>query len=100
VIAAAIGQNVLQIIVPAYNADSLERTRRVVSARPDILFPAYDIHPWYVNESIDVEALFQPYLVNQSVVAIGEIGLDLPENNARKGRAEIPARPEGIDGHS
>jgi TatD DNase family protein len=76
VIAAAIAQEVSQFIVPAYDADSLERTRRVVSSRPSVLFPTYGIHPWYVNDSIDVEALLQPYLGGPGVVAIGEIGLD------------------------
>lgn len=75
-IAAAIAQGVRQFVVPAYDADSLERTHRVVLGREGVLFPAYGIHPWYVSHSTNVDALLHPYLDNQGVVAIGEIGLD------------------------
>lgn len=76
VIARAIGQGVVQFIVPAYDADSLERTRRIVAGRPGVLFPAYGIHPWYINDATDAGSLLKPYVNDRAVVAIGEIGLD------------------------
>jgi TatD DNase family protein len=77
VIARAVEQGVKQFIVPSYDADSLERTNRIVSGRPGVLFPAFGIHPWYVSDSTDVDCLVVPYLSNRGAVAVGEIGLDL-----------------------
>lgn len=75
-VARALDHSVRQFIVPAYDAGSLERTRQVASAQPDALFPAYGIHPWYVDDSTDVNTLIRPYLTDKDIVAIGEIGLD------------------------
>jgi TatD DNase family protein len=67
----------MQFIVPSYDADSLERTHRVISVRPKVLFPAFGIHPWYVTDRTDVDSLVVPYLSNHGAIAVGEIGLDL-----------------------
>lgn len=67
----------MQFIVPSYDADSLQRTHRVVSARQGVLFPAFGIHPWYVADRTDVDSLVVPYLSNHGAIAVGEIGLDL-----------------------
>ena len=75
VIARAKAANVLQFIVPAYDVDSLDRTARLASSYPGIIFPAFGIHPWYVNGQIHDETIL-PFLRNKSTVAIGEIGLD------------------------
>lgn len=67
----------MQFIVPSYDVDSLERTHHVVSVRPEVFFPAFGIHPWYVSDCKDIDSLVVPYLSNHGAIAVGEIGLDL-----------------------
>lgn len=49
----------------------------MASIWPDVLFPAYGIHPWYVRADTDVRTLLKPYLTEPGITALGEIGLDL-----------------------
>lgn len=76
VIERAIDRDVRQFIVPAYDVESLARTAKIVSRHPGVLFPAYGIHPLYVNDRTHVESLLGPYLKDHGIVALGEIGLD------------------------
>lgn len=76
-ISRALDAGVTSFIVPAYDAASLERTRALCAGPQTVLFPAYGIHPWYVDASMDVETLLGPYIGDpEKVSAIGEIGLD------------------------
>ncbi len=62
-------------IVLAYDHASLRRTAEMASSFPEVLFPAFGIHPWHVNEGIRDEEVLS--LVRKSkTAAIGEIGLD------------------------
>ncbi len=62
-------------IVPAYDVESLERTAQLAESYPDVLFPAYGRHPWFIKEDRDAEQI-RPYLLRGNAVAVGEIGLD------------------------
>jgi len=62
-------------IVPAYDFNSLARTETLALNNPGFIFPAFGIHPWFVEEHDDVNAL-KTYLKRGDAVAIGEIGLD------------------------
>ncbi len=62
-------------IVPAYDFNSLERTATLASNNPGFVFPAFGIHPWFVDEQDDVNVL-KTYLKRGDAVAVGEIGLD------------------------
>jgi TatD DNase family protein len=66
---------VAKCIVPAYDRASLERTAQLADAFPDILFPAYGLHPWFIEDRCDPERI-RPFLLRENTVAIGEIGLD------------------------
>ncbi|MEJ2110858.1 MAG: TatD family hydrolase [Acidobacteriota bacterium] len=75
VIERAKAAGVSRCIVPAYDEASLERTANLAGLYPDILFPAYGLHPWFIPDSFDPESI-RPFLVNKNSVAVGEIGLD------------------------
>ncbi len=62
-------------IVPAYDPDSLERTAQLAAAFPEILFPAYGLHPWFLGDGCDPEKI-RSFLLRGNAVAVGEIGLD------------------------
>lgn len=62
-------------IVPAYDFKSLQRTEVLALKNPGFIFPAFGIHPWFVDEGDGVEEL-KKYLNPGHVVAVGEIGLD------------------------
>lgn len=62
-------------IVPSYDMKSLPVTAALASRFPGEVFPAYGIHPWYLDETIDYQEVFR-YLRNGNPVAVGEIGLD------------------------
>lgn len=62
-------------VVPAYNGDSLQRTHALALDYPGFIFPAYGIHPWFVDDLLYVEKI-KLYLEQGSAVAVGEIGLD------------------------
>ncbi len=65
-------------IVPCYDIPSLERTARL-SVKYKNIYPAYGIHPWYIDEKYDSISL-RDFIVNGNTVAIGEIGLDYAED--------------------
>jgi TatD DNase family protein len=62
-------------LVPAYDYDSLQRTNTLALDYPGFIFPAYGIHPWFVEDLFDPKKI-RTYLDQGSAVAIGEIGLD------------------------
>lgn len=75
VITRANAAGVVSFIVPAYDMESLARTAELARTFPDVIFPAYGVHPWFIHERINYdEILF--HLKNNNPVAIGEIGLD------------------------
>jgi TatD DNase family protein len=76
VIARAREAGVRAAIVPAYDAPSLERTAEIALQLPDFVFPAYGVHPWFVQEGTDLDQV-RAFLERKDVVAVGEIGLDL-----------------------
>jgi TatD DNase family protein len=71
--AQAVGVNVF--IVPAFDRQSLARTAELAALFPNCVFPAFGIHPWYVQEPIDYNEVIN-YLRRKDTVAVGEIGLD------------------------
>lgn len=75
VIGRAKDAGVNAFIVPAYDMESLERTAQLALRYPDTVFPAYGLHPWFVNERIDF-SIIRSYITREDAVAIGEIGLD------------------------
>ncbi|MFK2932506.1 TatD family hydrolase [Dyella agri] len=66
-----------QMVVPAVDASSWTRIRELCAAHPHALFPAYGLHPLYLNQHApgDVDALLA-WCETHAAVAIGEIGLD------------------------
>jgi TatD DNase family protein len=75
VIERAKAAGVRALIVPAYDMESLERTAKLALCYPDVVFPAYGLHPWFINESIDF-SIIRTCILRKDTVAIGEIGLD------------------------
>ncbi|GAB3790100.1 TatD family hydrolase [Dyella agri] len=65
------------MVVPAVDASSWTRIRELCAAHPHALFPAYGLHPLYLNQHApgDVDALLA-WCETHAAVAIGEIGLD------------------------
>jgi TatD DNase family protein len=68
---------VCQMVVPAVDAASWPRIRGLCATHPRMLFPAYGLHPLYLQQHApgDVDALLSWCDAN-ATVAIGEIGLD------------------------
>ena len=66
-----------QLVVPAVDAASWPRIRDLCAVHPRTLFPAYGLHPLYLQQHApgDVDALLSWCDAN-AAVAIGEIGLD------------------------
>ena len=62
-------------IVPAYDFESLGRTAELAASSPGVIFPAFGIHPWHVQEPINYGEVL-PFIRQHHPVAIGEIGLD------------------------
>ncbi len=75
VIARARHAGVEAAIVPSYDAPSLKRTAELALQFPDFVFPAYGIHPWFVERTIDLDEIYA-CLTSKDTVAVGEIGLD------------------------
>jgi TatD DNase family protein len=75
VIARAKAAGVSRIIVPAYDMESLERTEQLSESYPGFLFPAYGLHPWFIDERCDLEKI-HTLLRYRNAVAVGEVGLD------------------------
>jgi TatD DNase family protein len=80
VVARARAAGVNRLIVPAYDAESLERTARLAEAYPDSVFPAFGLHPWFIGNLDDAE-LLRPFLRLKHTVAVGEIGLDFSSSS-------------------
>jgi len=66
-----------QMVVPAVDAASWARIRELCATHPQVLFPAYGLHPLYLRQHApgDVDALLSWCGAN-AAVAVGEIGLD------------------------
>lgn len=62
-------------IVPAYDRDSLGRTAMLAEKYRGFIYPAYGIHPWFIEGAFD-PVLLQDCLIGEKAVAVGEIGLD------------------------
>jgi TatD DNase family protein len=75
VVTRANAAGVAFFIVPAYDSESLERTAELARTFPGVIFPAFGVHPWFINDRTNYnEILF--HLRNNTPAAIGEIGLD------------------------
>lgn len=75
VLARAESVGVRRFVVPAYDADSLERTEKLAASYPGRIFPAYGRHPWFVEDCGAFETIYG-HLRAANAVAVGEIGLD------------------------
>jgi TatD DNase family protein len=95
VIGRARAAGVGAFVVPCYDRDSLERTISLAERLPDVVFPAFGIHPWYLEEDFQWTAL-DPYLRRKDTVAVGEIGLDfspgMPPQEVQVGALRIQLR--------
>ena len=67
--------DVLGFIVPAYDQMSLVRTAEIAAQYPEEIYPAYGIHPWFIQDSVPFDDL-AAYWDRKETVAVGEIGLD------------------------
>ncbi len=76
VMARAQAAGVDTFIVPAYDMGSLRRTAGLAAFYPDVIHPAFGIHPWYVSGAVDYDEVFF-FLKQKNPVAVGEIGIDL-----------------------
>ncbi len=79
VIARARDVEVEAVVVPAYDMPSLAKTAELASRFPGFIFPAYGIHPWFVEEGVDLDEVYTS-LARKGAVAVGEIGLDFSPN--------------------
>ena len=75
VMARAKAAGVSCFIVPAYDLESLGRTAELAASFPGVIFPAFGIHPWHIQEPINYEKVFS-FIKQNHPVAIGEIGID------------------------
>ncbi|MBD8899825.1 TatD family hydrolase [Rhodanobacter sp. DHG33] len=68
---------VAQLVIPAVDAASWTRIRDLCTAHPHMLFPAYGLHPLFLQQHApgDVDAL-SSWCAANAAVAVGEIGLD------------------------
>jgi len=66
---------VVAFIVPSYDRESLKTTEELASAYKDLVYPAYGIHPWFVDNHVNLDIL-RLYIRHKDTVAVGEIGLD------------------------
>lgn len=83
VVAAARAAGVRGLVIPAVAADNFAAVRDLCAQFPSC-FPAYGIHPLYVERAgVEDLATLREYLTTQSPVAVGEIGLDffVPDTN-------------------
>jgi len=66
-------KGVSEIVVPAVEVSSWERIRHL-SEHPSV-HPALGLHPWCMDEQLDIHLLSE-LLIDTGSVAVGEIGLD------------------------
>ena len=78
VINRSLEQNVTQILMPNIDVETMDDVIATGLSFPDICKPMVGLHPCSVNEQWK-EALqkLRPYLDDERVVAVGEIGVDL-----------------------
>lgn len=78
VINRSLAQNVTQILMPNIDVATMDDVIAVGKNYPDICKPMVGLHPCSVNENWkeDLDQL-QPYLDDDNVIAVGEIGIDL-----------------------
>ncbi|MDJ0761676.1 MAG: TatD family hydrolase [Myxococcota bacterium] len=79
-------KGVTRIIAPSYDIASWRAVAD--AAQYEGVFPAFGLHPWAANESLDMAAL-KNRLVERHAVAVGEIGLDF--------KVESPGRDRQLD---
>ena len=66
-----------RIVVPGWDAASSEAALELAARHPDLLVPAVGIHPnWSAQSSEDDLRRVEALAAEESVVAVGEIGLD------------------------
>lgn len=79
-------KGVVGCVVPSYDRESLARTAELAQLNPDILFPGFGIHPWFLDEKALQE--LETYVKMPETVCLGEVGLDLspgmPSRNAQE----------------
>jgi TatD DNase family protein len=66
---------VVQFVVPAYDRASLPRTLELARRYPGLVFPAFGLHPWHLEDG-GLEELDR-YIGLADTLAVGEVGLDL-----------------------
>ena len=76
VLARAAAAGIERIVVPATTANRWDKLRQVCAEQPG-LYPAYGLHPWFVeqHQSIHLRELDE-WLGREKPVALGECGLD------------------------
>ena len=78
VIQRAITQHVEKVILPCVSAESLPDIFEVANQFPKNLFPLVGLHPTDVNQHYKNQlTILEKHLKDQSVVGIGETGIDL-----------------------
>jgi len=78
VIARAIAHSVEKVILPCVSAESIPDIFEAVQQFPNHLFPLIGLHPTDVNQNFKHQlSVLEKHLDNQSVVGIGETGVDL-----------------------
>jgi TatD DNase family protein len=82
VVQRAIDHRVEKIILPCVSAESLTDIFEVSNLFPDHLFPLIGLHPSDVKPNYKNQlATLEKYLEDQSIVGIGETGIDLYHDN-------------------
>lgn len=78
VIQRAIEQGITKILLPDIDSEHRERVLTLAKQYPDVCIPMLGIHPTSVKENYKQElALLEQALQENTVIAIGEIGIDL-----------------------
>ncbi|MBE6452718.1 MAG: TatD family deoxyribonuclease [Alphaproteobacteria bacterium] len=67
----------LKAVCPSTSEDDWAKVEDISSTYPELVFPAYGVHPWYVDTiSTDWSAKLENKLLTNSNAWIGECGLD------------------------
>lgn len=96
VIARAKSACVSRILVPAYDMASLERTARLGESYPGFLFPAYGLHPWFIDDRCDLDRI-RTFLMDRNAVAVGEIGLDFSSGDYPPAERQVQVLKSQLD---
>ena len=82
VLERAAGAGVARMVVPATTAASWAKIRDICAAREG-LYPAYGLHPWFVERHREEDLLeLDAWLARERSVALGECGLDFHRGRA------------------